>query len=280
MVTLTFTRNNKQYASDSIFMGLCKIFRKMSKFNKFIIPLALVKIILAFLVLQLFFSSCEQEEIFYDSDIYTDGPLFEIEASLATRNSSFESLSEDNYMEAGDTLFLQIALESNTLYDEISKSLVTLSDPEFYSQFVITDKDGSSYIPSYFVLSGEVDDSSDGVFSASFKDESSNENWVNKDHEYATHLKLGFVLNMAGSYTFHFINTPNSFLQADGAVDIYYERNPADASDFLSAYAVYVFQLGTRTQDYGRDDITIEPKILYEAEYDQAIIDFTVIEKN
>lgn len=270
MVTLTYTKNNKQYAPNSILMGLDKIYIKMSKFNKFIIPLALVKIILAFLVLQLFFSSCEQEEIFYDSDIYTKGPVFEIEANLTTGDMNFESAGEVNLMEVGDTLFLEIILESNTLYDEISKSNITLLDPEYHTQFVITDKDGLSYTPSLFALSGDVIGSSEGVFSASFG--GANEN--------ITHLKLGFVLNMANSYTFHFINTPNSFLKEEGAVDIYYDKNTVDNKDFKSAYAVYMFQLGARTQNYVRDDNNLDSEILYEAEYDQAIIDFTVIEKN
>lgn len=278
-MTLTYTRKNKRFTADPIIIESEKTFRKMAKYNKFIIPLALVKIILVFLVLQLFFSSCEQDDLFYDSALYTDGPLFEIEASLGTSNFSFES-GADNFVRAGDTLFLEIALESNILFDQISQSSITLSDPEYYSHFVITDKEGISYVPTFSSISGKVGTCSKGGLVASFGDDNKNGMLMTSEREDSSHLMVGFVFNNVGSYTFHFVNTPNSFLSEEGSVDIYYERNAKNPQIFKNAYAVYLFQLGSRDQNYADDGDALKTDILYEAEYDQAIIDFTVLEKN
>lgn len=260
-------------------MILDKIMKKMSRLHKFIVPLALVKIILVFLVLQLFFSSCENEDYFYDSAIFTEGPLFEIQARLGPQTSSFNVGRTDNFIEVGDTLYLEIEVASNTLFDQISKTDITLSNSEFHSQFVITNSEGESFKPTYFKVSGRVDHYAEGVFHTAFGNINANTALMSPVRGDAFRLYLGFVFPSAASYTFHFINTPNSFLNEEGSVDIYYEKDTQNAKDFRSAYAVYLFQLGSRNQDYDSDGDDLKTHILSEAEYDQAIIDFTVIAK-
>lgn len=264
----------------SIHIGSQKIYRKMSKFNKFIIPLALVKIALVFLVLQLFFSSCEKEDILYGSDLFTEGPVFEIEAQLGNDATVFETGAEDNGVNAGDTLYLDIALETNTLFDEISQSHITLSNPEYHSQFTFLDADGNAVFPHYFVVSGTIDNTTTELYNASYGTETPYDLLMSPVGASLDRLKVGFVFNTTGSYTFHFWNTPSSFT-SEGSIDIYYDRNPEAPKDVKKAYAVYMFDLDKeRTQDYNLDGEEHKTEILHNSEFDQAIIDFTVIANN
>lgn len=276
---LTYTKDTKHNTSDALSELSDKLFRKMTKFNKFIIPLALVKIILVFVVLQLFFSSCEQDAFLYRSDLYTEGPLFEIEASLGTNVMSFESNKEGNAMIAGDTVYLEIALESTTLYDEIAMVEIPLQSPEFHCHFIITDADGAPVFPPYFEVSGDVDSVSNEAFFASFGESAPEDILMSPSRGGAINLKIGFVIEASQAYTFHFVNTPNNFTSA-GGVDILYNRNPENAKDVEKAYAVYLFDLGHRSEDYANTGASFKQDILSDAGVDQAIIDFTVTEKN
>lgn len=276
-MTLTYTRRNIIQLVDSVHAGYQKIFRKMSKFNKYIIPLALIKIALAFLVLQLFFSSCEKDDILYGSDLFTEGPVFEIEAQFGNETTSFETGAEGNGINVGDTLFLEISLESNTHYDQISQTEVTLSDPEYHSQFVFTDAEGNAVFPDYLILSGRIDNVTDEFFVASYGEETPTDLLMSSEGGPFIILKIGFIFNEEGSFTLNFLNTPNNF-NADGSVDIYYDRNPEDSKDVKEAYAVYLFDIQQeRTQNYNLDGDEHNTVILHNAEFDQAIIDFTVI---
>lgn len=246
----------------------------MSKFNKFIIPLALVKIFLAFLVLQIFFGSCEKNDILYGSDLYTEGPLFEIQASLGNDIVQFESGSEANGIEKGDTLYLEIVMESNTLFDEISGTNVLMKSPLYSCQFVILDANGIPVFPEFIEESGGIGSTTEHLFNASF-------GYVESEDMLASlpRLMIGFVFDVAGAYTFHFINIPND-MNSSGGVDILYDRNSDDEENVKKAYAVYLFDLDSRSRDYGSSDDSFKSDVLLYADVDQAIIDFTVIEKN
>lgn len=262
---------------DSIVIGSHKLFRKMSKFNKFIIPLALVKIALVFLVLQLFFSSCEKEDILYGSDLFTEGPVFEIEAQLGNDVVSFETGKDDNGINVGDTLFLDITMESNTLYDELSETYVNLTNPEYHSQFVILDAEGNPVFPAYFTEAGKIDNMTSELYNASFGEITPSGMLMSPVGGSLDRLKIGFVFNTSGAYTFHFLNTPSN-LTSSGTVDIYYDRNLEDAKEFKKAYAVYLFDTHELSQDYDLDGEVAKSDILTNAGADQAIIDFTVID--
>lgn len=252
----------------------------MSKFNKYILPLALVKIILAFLVLQLFFSSCEKEDILYDSGLFSEGPVFEIEAQLGNEKILFATDAQDNGINLGDTLYLVITLESNKHFDQISQSEVALSNPEYHSQFVFVDEEGKAVFPDYFVESGRMDDVSDEFFITSFGKESPVDVLMSPVGGSIVRLKVGFIFSKVGSYTFHFQNTPNKYI-SDGSVDIYYNRNVENPKDVKKAYAVYLFDLDLgKTQNYNLDGDTRKTEILHCAEFDQAIVDFAVIPNN
>ena len=287
-MTLTFTRRNKQNTLDSLIGEPATIFRKMSKFNKFIIPLALVKIVLAFLVLQLFFSSCENEDYLYGSDVYTEGPVFEILASLGNENIQLETGVQinstavgdtANIIKVGDTLYLEIMLESSTLFDELSKSLISMNNPEYHAQFIISDALGNAVFPDFFEVSGNVDSTTEELFNASFGNTTPANILKSPMQSTSTRLKLGFVFDNAGSYTFYFVNTPNN-LNSGGNVDIFYDRNPDNAKDVKQAYALYLFDLDARIRSYGSNDDSFKSDVLPVADIDQAIIDFIVIERN
>jgi len=276
-VTLTFTRRNKPYTSDHLDRWSVNIFNKMPKVRKFIIPIALIKIFLVFVVMHLFFSSCE-DDVLYDSDIYTDGPLFEVEATLGNEKLNFLSESESNIITVGDTIFLEIAVDDNTLFDQISQSDITLNSAEFYTQFCITDAEGQSIFPSYYALDGNIDSLGATSFYAYFDDNLSVDTTSNTLAESYARLQIAFVFDKADSYTFHFINTPNASTYT-GSVDIYYHSSSLANSEMKSAYAVYLFDSSEKTLGYAPDEESDIANVLLYAGIDQAIIDFTVIEQ-
>lgn len=253
---------------------------KFSK--KYIIPIALIKITLFFVILQLFFTSCESEEIINSNSRYTEGPLFEIEASLVCNSDTFE-IEANNIIKTGDTLYLTIGLTNTTLYDQISTEEVTLSSPVFNSQIAISDSEGNTYCPRTFEVSGQIDSLRLGVYSASF---GAIETQVEKS-SVVLRLKLGFIIKKAGDYTFYFINTPNNFT-SEGSTDIYYNQSSIDEKDYSVAYAVYLFDLEEGSVDYGQNeendaedtDNNYKTDILKLAGADQAIMEFTVIEED
>ncbi len=230
--------------------------------HKLILPIILIKIALAMLVLQLFFSSCSDDELLSTSSIFSEGPVFEIEATLTSDTEVFD-YETTNVISSGDTLFLSITIEDNTLLDQISGTDYTLSDPEFNTQFAIVDAEGNNYFPEVVLKSGNLGNTTTELCNASFN--------YNKDLS----LNLGFVFNKTGDYTFYFINTPSAFIES-GTVDIYYDNKKS------KAYAVYLFDFNERSVDYGSsdNDANYMQNILYKAGSDQAIMDFTVIEEN
>ncbi len=230
----------------------------MPKFNKFIIPLALAKIVLAFLILQLFFSSCSaDEDVLHTNDYYTKGPVFEIEAGFGGDEKGFA---------AGDTVYLEIEPGSKALFDELSGSNINLASPQFRTQFAIINTDNEFVYPDLHLVAGQIMEKNEGYHYASFE--------ASKDSR--AFLRIGFIFEQPGDYTFYFANIPNSFYE--GGTDIYYDFNAEDKSNFKEAYAVYLFDLeGGRTLDYTADNNAKRKELLNSAGSDQAIKDFTIV---
>ncbi len=242
-----------------------KAHKKMKTSGKYFIPIALVKILFVYLILQLFFSSCESEELFYDGDLYSDGALVEIPASFGEEGQGYT---------VGDTILLEIAIDSIAFVNELTHNIINLNNAAFTASFAFTNNVGKAVIPSQVLSYGfseiqEVDSS----YIANFGYTRNKSLVMNNVGGALPFLKLGFVFKEPGDYTVYFINTPNNFID-EGDVDIFYNYSSDNDSEADKAYAVYLFDVGDKTTDY--DGIN---EVLDYAGYDQAIIDFKVVKE-
>lgn len=240
----------------------------MAKFNRFILPLALAKIILVFLVLHFFFSSCSDDALSYSADLYSDGPVLEIQATFGEGEVVFR---------VGDTIYLDIALESLSMMDQITEAEVVLNSAEFYTAFAFANADDEHVLPRSVVVSGEIEEVLDMQFNASFNNITPSGLLMGSSR--LPKLKIGFVFDEAGSYSFYFENTPNSY--RNGEVDVYYDRDSENEKDVEKAYAIYLFDLDEATHNYAdayNTDFRLD--MLYSAGSDQSIVDFTIVNDN
>lgn len=240
----------------------------MAKFNRFILPLALAKIFLVFLVLHFFFSSCSDDELSYSSDLYSDGPVLEIQASFGEGETLFH---------VGDTIYLDIALESLSLMDQLTGAEVVLSSAEFHTSFAFVNAEDEYVQPKSVIVMGEVDDVSESLYNVSFTNVTPSGLLMGSGS--LPRLKIGFVFDEAGSYSFYFENTPNSY--RNGKVDVYYDRNPDNEKEVEKAYAIYLFDLDEATHNYvDTYNTAFRLDILHSAGSDQSIVDFTIVNNN
>jgi len=236
----------------------------MEKQPKYIIPIALIKIVLIFLVMQLFFSSCEEGDILYSSETFAEGPVFEIPVSFGADNSVFNT---------GDTILLEIVIESSSLEDEISGDQISVSQASFEAHFKFCDAEGQSYYPTSFLFSGQSLGLEDGAYVAYFGNSLSKGAVLSStgNSSFLT-FEAGYVFNTPGEYTLYFINTPNAYV-SEGETDILLSEE-----DDSWAYAVYLFDLGETSDDYATEDDEIKWDILQQASFEQAIKDFIIID--
>ena len=141
MAMLVCIKNNQICHRISLFFNN----KKMKANKKYIIPLALLKLVLFYLVLQFFFSSCESEDLYYSGELYSEGALVEIPATFGI---------EDQVYTVGDTIFLEIALENTNLENQLTGNTVNLADALFNVQFGFADEEGNACKPYRFITNG------------------------------------------------------------------------------------------------------------------------------
>lgn len=232
--------------------------------RKYIIPIAIAKLLLAFLVLHLFFSSCESEDLYYKASLYTEGPLVEVPASFGYG---------DQIYAAGDTIALEILIDHFNLVDAISGSDVLLSNPTFYCNFCFVNSEGERLEPQQMhLVAGDVRVSAEKEYMTTFGYQLTNNsrlmNSVGSDLPY---LKIEFVFDRPGDYVLYFMNVPNH-TNTEGDVDIYY--NYVDGLAESQAYAVYYFDKQLEQRHNLAEEVRSE--ILDWCESEQASIDFTI----
>lgn len=240
--------------------------------RKYILPIALVKIAFVYLILQLFFSSCSDDSLMYDSSIYTDGPLVEI---AATFGNSF------NAYNAQDTIYLDISIDSSVFYDEVHMTDVILNNALYTAKFTFINSNDSVVFPTMILEKGQVEKVSDSYYFAQFGYTDQESTLYKASQVYSkAYLRVGFVFDKPDSYVLYFHNTPNN-LNASGEVDIYY--NIQD-DEYDGAYAIYLFDTNaSKTPNYNDDIPYFEESksadLLMYAAFDQAINEFTIIEE-
>ncbi len=222
----------------------------MTKVRKYIFPIILIKVLLVFLVLQLFFTSCSKDDM-YCGDLYSEGPVFELQSSFGGTKKVFE---------IGDTVYLEIHIHDSVLRDEILKEYMPVTNATFNVRFAIKDKEGNMVFPKTILKSGQSINKEENYFYGQF----------NVSDTLPSCYKLGFVFDEPGDYSFYYINTPNQFC-ADGGIDI-------TTSNDISAYAVYLFEDGSKTIEYAKDENQVKIDILDQAGFDQSIKDFTIFD--
>ena len=233
--------------------------------RKYIIPVAIVKLLLALLILHLFFSSCESDDIFYEASVYTEGPLLEVPASFGRG---------DQIYSRGDTIVLEIRLNDLNVKDAISGDDVMLNNPTFNCEFCFIDKDGV-VVPAKQtnVISGQLEDTSEGNYKAVFgyrpSADSRYMSTVNGDLPY---LRLEFIFDIPGDYVLYFLNTPNHAYDGMGGVDVFY--NYVDGEPESQAYAVYYFE--ERPEQNHSLEHDVRYTVLNWSEREEASIDFTI----
>lgn len=240
---------------------------------KYLIPIALIKILFVFLILQLFCTSCESDSSLYSSDLYREGPLVEI----LTQLGDF-STDSTNIAHVGDTIYLNITIESDVFFDEITKSQVVIDNGEYLTQFSILNGSGKYVFPNVVVESGQCQyPGNTDYYNARFGNTETKKNTPSIDRP---RLRLGFIFNEPGEYIFHYNNPPN-IVDSEEDTNIYYGQPSENADDTKRAYAIYLFDLGENTLNYGvwEDDEEYKRSILSQAVYDQAIIEFSLIKK-
>lgn len=237
----------------------------MAKFNRFIIPLALTKILLVFLVMHLFFASCSDDELYYSSDLYTDGAVVEMQACFGEGKGGFL---------VGDTIYLQIAPSSFSMKDQLSDDEVKLRNAKFEVAFAFANADDGREYPKLIVESGKLEAALDTNYEMSFSNIDTTEA---SDNE--AKLRVGVVFAKAGNYSLYFINTPNT--HKDGGVNVHYNYD-FDAKEFKKhAYAKYFFDLDDKSRDYADGfDTDFRLEMLYCADFNEGIMDFTIVESN
>lgn len=240
-----------------------KVYRKMKR--KYIIPIALAKLLLAFLVLHLFFTSCESDDLYYEASIYNDGALLEIPATFGRGDQIYSK---------GDTIALEIFVSELNLTDAITGGDVLLASPTFYSNFCIVNKDGERVKPAKVnLIAGEVEFSSDSDFVASFGYQAEkNSRLLNNVGSDLPYFKVEFVFDVPGDYVIYFMNVPNHMYDIEGGVDIYYNYVEGEAQS--QAYAVYYFE-NSQEQSHNLDN-KVRQGILDWSDREQASIDFTI----
>ncbi len=237
----------------------------MIRIKKYIFPLALVKILLFFLVLQLFFTSCEEDSMFYYDNLYSNGALFEIPVSFGDDKEVFN---------VGDTVYLEIIIENTSLYDQISQEMITVSDAVYEARFAFLDEMYNDVFPGTIILEANGLRKTDNYFSATFGHYfAQNSLLTSTPEEDVISFKAGFVFNTAGDYTLYFHNTPNQYI-SEGESDISYTNT--DGKD-TEASAIYLFDMDNKTNNYiPGEDAEINP--LDWAAFDQGIKEFKIID--
>lgn len=243
--------------------------------KKYIIPLAIVKIALVYLILQLFFTSCSDEDILYDRSFYSEGPLVEIHATFGN------DLDAYNLM---DTVTFDISIDSPVFEDKLTYNEVVLNNALYNIKFYILNEAGEAVNPLMILEKGSLVNSDDGYYMGEFGTIDDGELLSKSNTTYSkAYLRAGFVFDTPGRYTLYFENTPNG-LNSNGDVDIYYDENASDSTDVKVAYAFFLFDLDSeKSMNYdnvkdSEEDYMLKNEILTTAGWDQAIKDFTIIE--
>lgn len=242
-----------------------KAHKNMNKNRKYFIYIALAKTLFVYLILQLFFSSCDSDELFYDGDLYSDGALIQVPVSFGDEGQGYT---------VGDTIMFEIALDSLSFVNELTDEIVDLNNANFSVSFAFANKEGEAIIPSH-VLSYGFDPSQevDSSYIVHFWT-LSNKSLVMNDMGLAlSSLKLGFVFNTPGDYTLYLINTPNNTIE-EGRVDVSYNVSSDNDSEVKQAYAIYLFDVSYKPTVY-KGNIPA----FYYAGYNEAIVDFKVVKE-
>ena len=218
----------------------------ISKTTKYFISIAIIKILLAYLVMQIFFTSCES---FYDNDVYSEGPIVEIPATFGTDRDVFG---------VGDTVYLDINIDDLNIKNELLKGNINVSNSTFNVRIAFKSDSGDIVYPEYFLSEGK---------NISIDGESYWGTFTSLD-TVPVNFRAGFIFKKSGKYIAYFVNTPNTFV-SEGSTDIIFNNE-------LSAYAIYLFNTGKKTIDYALDKKEYNVEILNQASFDQAIKDFTV----
>ena len=218
----------------------------ITKTIKYFISIAIIKILLAFLVLQIFFTSCES---LYDSGVYSGGSIVEIPATFGDKQNVFG---------VSDTAYLEINLNDLYIKNELLKRNIDVSNSTFNVRIAFKNDSGNIVYPEYFLSEGK---------NISIDGESYWGSFTSLD-TVPVNFKAGFIFDEPGNYTAYFINTPNIFV-SEGNTDI-------TSEDELNTYAVYLFDMGRKTIDYALDKKEYKVEILNQASFDQAIKDFIV----